>query len=144
MGEIKWEASGNVLRDLRKKTKLSVFKVAKQVHISGNYLSMLERGINAPSDIVLFNLAEFYGVNPSELFKLYDRVVPPSDEQLTAIPSLKKIMTEISVDTRLTPEEKEKFAKQVYNIANDLIKKEWYYDTLVHSIWNMVSISFWL
>lgn len=124
MGEIKWEASGNVLRDLRKKTKLSVFKVAKQVHISGNYLSMLERGINAPSDIVLFNLAEFYGVNPSELFKLYDRVVPPSDEQLTAIPSLKKIMTEISVDTRLTPEEKEKFAKQVYNIANDLIKKE--------------------
>ena len=124
MGEIKWETSGNVLRDIRKKTKLSVFKVAKQVHISGNYLSMLERGINAPSDTVLFNLAEFYGVEPIELFKLYDRVVPPSDEQLTAIPSLKKIMTEISVDTRLTSEEKEKFAKQVYNIANDLIKKE--------------------
>ena len=125
MGEIKWENSGNVLRDIRKKTKLSVFKVAKQVHISGNYLSMLERGINAPSDTVLFNLAEFFGVEPIELFKLYDRVVPPSDEQLTAIPSLKKIMTEISVDTRLTPEEKEKFAKQVYNIANDLFKKEW-------------------
>lgn len=124
MSEIKWETSGNVLRDIRKKTKLSVFKVAKQVHISGNYLSMLERGINAPSDTVLFNLAEFYGVEPIELFKLYDRVVPPSDEQLTAIPSLKKIMTEISVDTRLTPEEKEKFAKQVYNIANDLINKE--------------------
>ena len=124
MGEIKWENSGNVLRDIRKKTKLSVFKVAKRVHISGNYLSMLERGINAPSDTVLFNLAEFYGVNPSELFKLYDRVVPPNDEQLTAIPSLKKIMTEISIDSRLTPEEKEEFAKQVYQIANNLINKE--------------------
>ena len=124
MGEIKWENSGNILRELRKKTKLSVFKVAKRVHISGNYLSMLERGINAPSDIVLFNLAEFYGVKPKELFKLYDRVVPPSDEQLTVMPSLKKIMTEISIDSRLTPEEKEEFAKQVYQIANDLIKKE--------------------
>lgn len=124
MGEIKWENSGNILRELRKKTKLSVFKVAKRVHISGNYLSMLERGINAPSDIVLFNLAEFYGVEPKELFKLYDRVVPPSDEQLTVMPSLKKIMTEISIDSRLTPEEKEEFAKQVYQIANNLIKKE--------------------
>jgi transcriptional regulator with XRE-family HTH domain len=123
MGEIKWENSGNILRNLRKKTKLSVFKVAKRVHISGNYLSMLERGINAPSDIVLFNLAEFYGVEPKELFKLYDRVVPPSDEQLTVMPSLKKIMTEISIDSRLTPEEKEEFAKRVYDIANDLINK---------------------
>lgn len=124
MGEIKWENSGNILRELRKKTKLSVFKVAKMVHISGNYLSMLERGINAPSDTVLFNLAEFYGVEPKELFKLYDRVVPPSDEQLTVMPSLKKIMTEISIDSRLTPEEKEEFAKQVYKIANNLINKE--------------------
>ena len=123
MGEIKWENSGNILRELRKKTKLSVFKVAKRVHISGNYLSMLERGINAPSDIVLFNLAEFYGVEPKELFKLYDRVVPPSDEQLTVMPSLKKIMTEISIDSRLTPEEKEEFAKRVYDMANDLINK---------------------
>ena len=124
MGEIKWENSGNILRELRKKTKLSVFKVAKMVHISGNYLSMLERGINAPSDTVLFNLAEFYGVEPKELFKLYDRVVPPSNEQLAVMPSLKKIMTEISIDSRLTPEEKEEFAKQVYNIANNLINKE--------------------
>jgi len=122
MGE-KWITAGTELRDLRKKTKLSVFKVAKMVHISGNYLSMLERGINAPSDSVLFNLSEFYGVNPSQLFKLYDRVVPPNDEQLAVMPSLKKIMTEISVDSKLTPEEKEEFAKQVYDIANDLVNR---------------------
>ncbi len=124
MDELKLKNAGEKLRQLRKESKLSVFKVAKQIHISGNYLSLLERGINSPSDAVVFNLAEFYGLEPAELFKLYDRVVPPSNEQLTAIPSLKKIMTEISVDTRLTPEEKEKFAEQVYNIANDLIKKE--------------------
>lgn len=123
MDELKLKNAGDKLRQLRKETKLSVFKVAKQIHISGQYLSLLERGINTPSDTILFNLAEFYKVNPSELFKLYDRVVPPNDEQLTAIPSLKKIMTEISIDSRLTPEEKEQFAKKVYDIANDLINK---------------------
>ncbi len=123
MDELKLKNAGEKLRQLRKESKLSVFKVAKQIHISGNYLSLLERGLNSPSDAVLFNLADFYGVEPAELFKLYDRVVPPNNEQLTAIPSLKKIMTEISVDSRLTPEEKEEFAQRVYNIANDLIDK---------------------
>ena len=123
MDELKLKNAGEKLRQLRKESKLSVFKVAKQIHISGNYLSLLERGLNSPSDAVLFNLADFYGVEPAGLFKLYDRVVPPNNEQLTAIPSLKKIMTEISIDPRLTPEEKEEFAQRVYNIANDLIDK---------------------
>ena len=124
MDKSRLKIAGEKLRELRKQTTFSVFKVAKQVHISGNYLSLLERGINSPSDTVLFNLSEFYGVEPSELFKLYDRVVPPNNEQLTAIPSLRKIMTQISVDEKLTSEEKEVFAKQVYKIANDLIDKD--------------------
>lgn len=124
--ENKWHNAGMKLRELRKtlKPKMSVFKVAKQVHISGNYMSLIERGINCPSDQILFNLAEFYGVDPEELFKLYDKVVPPSDEQLKIMPSLKKIMTEISIDPKLSPKEKEEFSKQVYKIANDLISKE--------------------
>lgn len=124
MDKSRLKIAGDKLRELRKKTTFSVFKVAKQVHISGNYLSLLERGINSPSDTVLINLSQFYGVEPSELFKLYDRVVPPNNEQLTAIPSLRKIMTQISVDEKLTSEEKEVFAKQVYKIANDLIDKD--------------------
>ena len=124
MDKSRLKIAGEKLREIRKKTNFSVFKVAKQVHISGNYLSLLERGINSPSDTVLINLSEFYGVEPSELFKLYDRVVPPNNEQLTAIPSLGKIMTQISVDEKLTSEEKEVFAKQVYKIANDLIDKD--------------------
>ena len=138
MDKSRLKIAGDKLRELRKKTTFSVFKVAKQVHISGNYLSLLERGINSPSDTVLFNLSEFYGVEPSELFKLYDRVVPPNNEQLTAIPSLRKIMTQISVDEKLTSEEKEVFAKQVYKIANDLIDKDkGWLNELVFRFWNM-------
>lgn len=99
--------AGRELRNLRKMTGLSVFKVARRVHISGNYLSLLERGANAPSDTVLFNLAEFYKVPPERLFELYDRIVPPTPEQISKMPSLKKIITEISIDSRLTKEEKE-------------------------------------
>ncbi len=124
MTEPKWKDAGTKLREIRKKTNLSVYKVAKRTHITGNYLATLERGLNAPSDIVLFNLAEFYEVEPSELFKLYGRVVPPTDEQSSFMPSLRKIMTEISIDPRLSSDEKEEFAKQVYKIANDLFKKE--------------------
>lgn len=122
--EGKWKQAGEKLKEIRKRTKLSIFKVAKNTHISGSYLSMLERGINCPSDTVLFNLSEFYEVDPSDLFKLYDRVVPPTNEQLKAMPSLKKIMTQISIDPRLSADEKEAFAQQVYEIANDIINKE--------------------
>ena len=69
MDEVKWKEAGEKLKECRKSTKLSIFKVAKKVHISGNYLSRLERGINAPSDTVIFNLAEFYNIEPSELFE---------------------------------------------------------------------------
>lgn len=124
--ENKWHNAGTKLRELRKtlKPKMSVFKVARQIHISGNYMSLIERGVNCPSDQILFNLAEFYGVDPSELFKLYDKIIPPTLEQMNAIPSLKKIMTEISIDPRLSADEKEAFSKRVYEIATQLINKE--------------------
>ena len=122
--EGKWKQAGEKLKEIRKKTSLSVFKVAKKTHISGSYLSMLERGINCPSDTVLFNMAEFYQVNPADLFKLYDRVIPPTNEQLNAVPSLKKIITKISIDPKLSATEKEAFAEQLYKIANDIITKE--------------------
>lgn len=124
--ETKWKNAGTKLKELRisLKPKPSIFKVAKKVHISGNYMSMIERGIYCPNDQILLNLADFYEVEPSMLFKLYDKVVPPTNEQLSAVPSLKKIMTEISIDPRLSADEKEAFAQQVCKIANDIINKE--------------------
>ena len=120
----KWKAAGERLREIRKETNLSVYKVARRTHITGNYLAMLERGLNAPSDTVLFNLSEFYNIDPSELFKLYNKVVPPTDEQLKKMPSLKGLITKISIDPKLTSEEKDIFATQLYKIVNDLSDKE--------------------
>ncbi len=124
MAKAEWAEAGEKLKELRKETKLSIFKVAKKVHISGNYLSLLERGINAPSDIIIFSLAEFYNVNPEVIFRLYNRILPPSDKQLESMPSLKKIMTELSIDPRLSDNEKDEISKRIYEIANDVLKGE--------------------
>lgn len=124
MAKAEWTEAGEKLKALRKNTKLSIFKVAKKVHISGNYLSLLERGINAPSDIIIFNLAEFYNVEPEMIFKWYNRILPPSDKQLESMPSLKKIMTELSIDPRLSDDEKQEISKRIYEIANDVLKEE--------------------
>lgn len=121
--DTKWKQAGEKLREMRKQTKLSIYKVARKTHITGTYLATLERGESAPSDRVLLNLAEFYNIQPAELFKLYDRVVPPTDEQLAKIPSLKKIMTQISIDTKLSQNEKEDFAIEIYEIVDKLYSK---------------------
>lgn len=124
MNGSKWEKVGSKLREYRKASKLSIFKVAKRIHISGNHLSRLERGINAPSDAIIFKLAEFYGIEPSELFALYDRVPSLNSVKFNSIPSLKKIMTEIFLDSKLTDEEKEEFANTVYEFTLNLKKKD--------------------
>lgn len=124
MAKAEWAEAGEKLKELRKETKLSIYKVAKKVHISGNYLSLLERGINAPSDIIVFNLAEFYNVKPEVIFKWYNRILPPTDKQLEAMPSLKRIMTELSIDSRLSDDEKDEISKRIYEIANDVLKGE--------------------
>lgn len=124
MAKAEWAEAGEKLKELRKETKLSIFKVAKKVHISGNYLSLLERGINAPSDVIIFNLAEFYNVKPEVIFRWYNRILPPSDKQLESMPSLKRIMTELSIDPRLSDDEKDEISKRIYEIANDVLKGE--------------------
>ena len=58
MAKAEWTEAGEKLKALRKNTKLSIFKVAKKVHISGNYLSLLERGINAPSDFFAYEVVD--------------------------------------------------------------------------------------
>lgn len=44
--------------------------------------------------------------------------------KFNSIPSLKKIMTEIFLDSKLTDEEKEEFANTVYEFTLNLKKKD--------------------
>jgi len=118
--DVKWKSAGEKLRVLRKKTGLSIFKVAKNIHVSGNYLSMIERGSRAPSDVVLHNIAEFYNVDRDELFSLYDKVQPSTLSNIVANPHLRKLVTQLSTDKRLTSEDFEDIALQISKVHDEL------------------------
>lgn len=126
----KWADAGKRLRELRENyvddrgRKLSLFKVAKQLHISGNYLSELERGVKCPSDVVLHSIAEFYSIDKGELFALYEKIVPEQKEYLLANPPLRKTLTSLSIDENLTDEEKEYLSGELYKLYEQLTEKK--------------------
>lgn len=122
MKEEKWKKAGDKLRALRKETGLSVFKVAKKVNISGNYLSLLERGKQSPSDTVIYNLAEFYNIDSKDLFALYDKIDPGSMEEIKKLnPSLRQILTQLSIDKRLSDDEKVELSANIKDLINEYL-----------------------
>ena len=123
MSENKWEEVGSFLRNERSRTGLSLFKVAKQVGITGNYLSLIERGIQTPSNAVLVALGNFYNLDLEGLFNMYGRVYDSSIKEALRIPSLRKILMEITTNNKLSAEEKEEVAQEVYSITMDILSK---------------------
>ena len=123
MSENKWEEVGSFLRNERSRTGLSLFKVAKQVGITGNYLSLIERGIQTPSNVVLVALGNFYNLDLEGLFNMYGRVYDSSIKEALRIPSLRKILMEITTNNKLSAEEKEEVAQEVYSITMDILSK---------------------
>lgn len=118
-----WIEAGNKLRELRNGRKLSIFKVAKEVGISGNYISQLERGLKCPSDEVLHSLARFYSIDKHELFSLYGRVCKEETDYILANPPFHKTLTQISIDDKLTEEEKAHLSIEIHKLYTDITKK---------------------
>jgi transcriptional regulator with XRE-family HTH domain len=109
----KWINAGNEIRKLRKKTKLSVFKVARNLNITGGYLSQIECGVRAPSDILLCAIAEYYGVDKSVLFNLYNKLNPNETEILLANPALRKLIIQLSMDNNFNEDQMKDILKQL-------------------------------
>ncbi|MPN42560.1 hypothetical protein SDC9_190117 [bioreactor metagenome] len=107
---------------MRNKRNESVHKVAKAVHISGNYLSEIERGLKEPSDVVLDSLADYYECDKAELFSLYGRIPPEETNLLLKNPPFRKILTQLSLDDRLTDDEKDKLSTEFHKLYTSFIK----------------------
>lgn len=113
------KSAGEKLRSIRNKEGLSLYKAARNIHITGNYLSLIERGKRVPSNEVLINIADFYNISREELFSLYDKI-PPNTKYEELTKELRKIITQISIDNKLTTEEKEKCIEQILLIAKEI------------------------
>jgi transcriptional regulator with XRE-family HTH domain len=64
---------GHYINNLRSQKRLILAEVAKELDISTNYLSELERGKKSPSDRMVVSIAEYYKIPVLDLFLLLDR-----------------------------------------------------------------------
>ena len=94
--------AGAKLRELRKATKLSVFKVGQAIGMSGNYISEIERGVRPASDAALIALADLYGVDKQYLFDLYGKIHNEEIDILMQYPQLRKTIIELTSDPKIT------------------------------------------
>lgn len=117
-------SAGAYLRNIRKEKGISIFKVAKAINISRNYLSEIERGKKNPSDLVLEALIEFYGLDIEEVFSKYGRIYSGHFESIKQHPELIKMITTISTDKRIKNDEMIKIANELHSIYKGLIDRK--------------------
>ena len=102
MRQIKEEnvIAGKKLQEYRKQTGLSIFKVGRQIGVSGSYISQVENGKRPASDAMLIAMADLYGVDKKELFDLYNKM--PNDEVATIMqhPELRQLFLDVTNDKK--------------------------------------------
>lgn len=98
---------GIKIKEMRTSHGYTLEQVAKKLHITTNYLSLIERGKRKPSEVVMYGLANHFNLNPIEIFSLYGSVPTTELDRVISSPSLVKILSNLSADESFTEEEKE-------------------------------------
>ncbi|MGA4519167.1 helix-turn-helix domain-containing protein [Solibacillus silvestris] len=73
---------GSYLRTKREANKRTLVDMLKNVDVSKMYLSQIERDEKIPSDIILRQIANSYGVDEVTLFELANKVPIHTQEEL--------------------------------------------------------------
>lgn len=115
--------AGAKLRELRKATGLSVFKVGRAINMSGNYISQIERGERPASDAALIALADLYGVDKQSLFNLYGKIHNEEIDILMQYPQLRKTIIEATSNPKASKEDIEQLIAEFQLIVNNHFKK---------------------
>jgi len=67
------KAFGEVIREVRLEKNISQEELAALSGIDRSYVSLIERGINSPSLVMIFNLCSALGVSPSEVLSRVEK-----------------------------------------------------------------------
>lgn len=119
-----YEAQGQKLKECRTNHKLSLAKVAKKINVSANYLSMIERGLRKPSEVVMYALAQFYGIDSHEIFAMYDKIPTEQLNRIINSPSLVRILSKLDSDERFTDEEKLEISDALEKEISKILEKK--------------------
>lgn len=79
--------------------------VAKKVGVTATYISLIERNKNKPNRELMDKLSELYDMDRDELYEAYG-VYPAPLEAVLEDETLRKALTAIGNDERLTDEDK--------------------------------------
>lgn len=115
--------AGAKLRELRRATKLSVFKVGRAIGMSGNYISQIERGERPASDAALSALAELYGVDKKEMFGYYGKLPNDEVDMIMQMPELRNLFTEVTSKKGITDENRKEMLEEFKTIAQKYYNK---------------------
>lgn len=122
MNGLNEETIGDELRLNRIKMGLSLYKISDLVGVSENYLSMIERGVRKKvADDILLNIAEAYGMDPTYLFKKFNKIPPTLLEDLNRYKALDETLLKISLDGKLSETQKEKLYDQFKNLYDEAV-----------------------
>ena len=100
-------ALGEIIRQQRELTELSMRQFAQLAGISNPYLSQIERGLRAPSESVLDGIANALKVSSDALYEQAG-VTPPGED-----PADNAVLQAIAVDSRLSARQRTAL-KEVY------------------------------
>ena len=90
---------GGIIRRQRELTELSMRQFAEMVGVSNPYMSQIERGLRAPSEKVLAEIARNLDVSADALYEQAGMSDPPEDET-------GGVRGAIGEDRRLTPRQR--------------------------------------
>lgn len=86
---------GHHIQELRNEKGKSLAEVAQALDVSANYVSVMERGKKAPSDLMVREIAAYYSLSENELYDMLGRIPLYTLEALQKIPWLTKTLAEL-------------------------------------------------
>lgn len=103
------------LRERRKELGLTLEEVAQKVGVSTNYISLIERCKNVPSDDIIIKLARVLQIDEVELFLVFNKVPPSMIEELKNNSLFREAIKLLSQDSELDAEDRNKlYQKLIY------------------------------
>lgn len=111
---------GHELRLIRTELKLSMKTVSEALAVSENYISLIERDKQVPSDHLIREIARYYNIDEKYLFDRFGRIPLTVAEEIRENDSLSEVLYEISSDNRLTRDQKEKLYRSIKGLYQDI------------------------
>jgi transcriptional regulator with XRE-family HTH domain len=116
---IRQAETGDFLIKARNEMGLSLDKVGERLGVSKNTLSVLERGLKVPSDRLLRQISDFYGIEEPVLFGMLGKVPLTAREELENNNTLQRILYEIG-KSPLTEKQKSEVYDAMYKLFKNI------------------------